>query len=125
MRTPVLNTQSIENYNNAKKSVRDDCIKFIKDVVFAMPDGELPIPYDLPESLYVSYDGGNHPEYASNCFSEVSNIYVQNGDIYLDIDETSKYPLENIISVEEVVNIAEFINTYFNDIIDLINEEDE
>lgn len=124
MRTPFLNTQSIENYDNAKKAVLTDCKKFIKDAVFAMPDGDLPIPYELPENLYVSYDGGNHPEYASNCYSEVSNIYVNNGDIYLEIDETSKYSLDNV-PVDEIVNIAKFINTYFNDIVDLINNDDE
>ena len=124
MRTPVLNTQSIENYNNAQNVVRADCEKFIKESVFAMPDGDLPIPYELPESLYVSYDGGNHPEYASNCYSVVSNIYVNNGEIYLEIEETSNYPLTSV-PVNEVVNIAEFINAYFADIVDFINEEDE
>ena len=128
METPILNTQSIEksieNYNNAKKAVYADCTKFIKDTVSAMPEGELPIPCELMDRLYVSYDGGNHPEYASNCYSEVSSIYIKDGDIYLDIDETAYYPLDNV-PVEEVVNIAEFISANFTDIIDLINEEDE
>ena len=47
-------------------------------------------------SFCVSYDGGHHPEYASNVFSEVSAIWEKNGHIYLEVEEENQYEINRI-----------------------------
>ena len=47
-------------------------------------------------SFCVPYDGGNHPEYASNCFSNVESVFMEDKDIFLEIEDCDEYPLENI-----------------------------
>ena len=57
----------------------------------------------------VSYDGGNHPEYASNMFSEVDRVFVQDGKLYLEIEDDPEYSIDRI-SWDDVYYLAEFIN---------------
>ena len=49
------------------------------------------------EYTTVVYDGGNHPEYASNAFSQVYKVYLDGkGNIMLEVEETSYYDIDNI-----------------------------
>jgi hypothetical protein len=64
--------------------------------------------YETDESVSVSYDGGNHPEYASNCFSIVNAVYLKDGIIYLDTEDCSEYPISDI-NWDEVFDVAMFI----------------
>lgn len=69
---------------------------------------------DIDYTCCVSYDGGNHPEYASNCFSDVIRAYMRDGKVYLDIEDASDYELENV-TAEEMYNVAcAVIATYEN-----------
>ena len=62
------------------------------------------------EMVTVTYDGGNHPEYASDCFSTVNGVFFdKDGDIALNIEDCSNYPIENI-NWDDVYNVAEYIN---------------
>ena len=47
-------------------------------------------------SFVVPYDGGAHPEYASNCFSDVNSIYIKDNNIFLDIEDCEEYPIDSI-----------------------------
>lgn len=47
-------------------------------------------------SFVVPYDGGSHPEYASNCFSDVNSIYIKDNNIFLDIEDCEEYPIDYI-----------------------------
>jgi hypothetical protein len=63
------------------------------------------------DDLYVSvtYDGGRHPEYASNAFAQVDGIYLnKKGNIVLNIEDDDEYGIENI-SWDELYTIAEFV----------------
>ena len=64
--------------------------------------------YDTDEFVSVSYDGGNHPEYASNCFSTVNAVYLKDGEIYLDTEDCSMYSIDDI-NWDEVLDVAHFI----------------
>ena len=68
---------------------------------------------DFPEcngSVSVTYDGGNHPEYASNAFSIVEGAFLdENGGITLQVEDCRDYPIENI-NWDEVYDVAAFIN---------------
>lgn len=60
---------------------------------------------------YVSviYDGGRHPEYASNAFSNVNAVFLNSkGRICLDIEDCDEYEIDNV-SWDELYTIAEFV----------------
>ena len=62
-----------------------------------MPNNEIVIDYDnctyIPS---VVYNGGNHPEYDSNAYSNVECVYLKDGEVYLDIEDASEYNIDNI-----------------------------
>jgi hypothetical protein len=66
--------------------------------------------YPVQEGICVPYDGGNHPEYASNCFSTVYGVYLDDNDeIYLDIEDCSEYYLDDI-NWNDIYLVASYIH---------------
>ena len=90
-----------------QQDIRKKCETYIK-MVLKENNGSL----DCTESenmISVTYDGGNHPEYASNCFSTVNGVFTdEKGNICLDIDDCSEYPLTDV-DWDDVYNIADHI----------------
>ena len=76
--------------NELAKASREAIIEVLEKT----PRNTIDIDIDCP--CCVSYDGGNHPEYASNCFSDVNSVYIKDGKVYLDIEDASDYELENV-----------------------------
>lgn len=66
---------------------------------------------EIGEFVSVCYDGGNHPEYASNVFSLVEGVFIEDDDIYLNIEEDGKYPINNI-NTTELLDICNYIVKY-------------
>ena len=91
-----------------QQDIRNKCETYIK-MVLKENNGSL----DCTESenmISVTYDGGNHPEYASNAFSMVEGISLdKNDNIILQIEDCSEYPIENI-NWDEVFDVAAFIH---------------
>ena len=120
----------IELYNyslDIDKLLRKACIDYITKVLKGR-DGEMIVldpnsmDEEMSEHFYmftVPYDGGNDPAYDSNCFSKVKAAYLKNNEIYLDIEETDEYAIENI-NASDIENVAEHIK----EIIDYENEQE-
>lgn len=91
-----------------QQDIRKKCETYIK-MVLKENNGSL----DCTESenmISVTYDGGNHPEYASTAFSMVEGISLdENDNIILQIEDCSEYPIENI-NWNEVFDVAAFIH---------------
>lgn len=125
----LRDTDFMERYHNwaeIGRNLRKSCIDYIRWVLKGL-DGEMIVldPKSMDEEMQdefqavtVPYDGGNHPEYNSNCFSQVNAVYLKGNDIYLDIDETDEYSIDNI-DIQDVENIAELVKS----IIDFQNKE--
>ena len=125
----LRDTDFMERYHNwaeIGRNLRKSCIEYIRGVLKGL-DGEMIVldPKSMDEEMQdefqavtVPYDGGNHPEYNSNCFSQVNAAYLKGNDIYLDIDETDEYSIDNI-DIQDVENIAELVKS----IIDFQNKE--
>ena len=77
-------------WNNKLQSA---CLAYIKEALFIVGN-KLDIDENYPVS--VPYDGGNHPEYASNCFSDVLSVYCKDDCIYLETEDCKNYGIENI-----------------------------
>ena len=125
----LRDTDFMERYHKwaeIGRNLRKSCIDYIRGVLKGL-DGEMIVldPKSMDEEMQdefqavtVPYDGGNHPEYNSNCFSQVKAAYLKGNDIYLDIDETDEYSIDNI-DIQDVENIAELVKS----IIDFQNKE--
>lgn len=125
----LRDTDFMERYHNwaeIGRNLRKSCIDYIRGVLKGL-DGEMIVldPKSMDEEMQdefqavtVPYDGGNHPEYNSNCFSQVNAAYLKGNDIYLNIDETDEYSIDNI-DIQDVENIAELVKS----IIDFQNKE--
>lgn len=100
------NAKAYEWLRKARKS----CIEYITRVV---KEHNNIIRFDTDyndEILCVSYDGGGHPEYASNCYSDVYNVHIDNnGCLCAKIEDCQDYDFERI-NTEEVMMIAEAIH---------------
>ena len=97
-----------------------ECMGFLKGLL-ALNGGEIQFhEYDEEgvqidfNSFCVSYDGGNHPEYNSNCFSEVRSVYIKDGEIYLNIEDSDEYSIKNV-SDREIIELCLYI---YSDLMD-------
>lgn len=81
------------------------CVEFLKSLIDAN-GGE--INGKMLDGCYVAYDGGNHPEYASTIASNVERIYVEDGTLYFEIEDSPKYSIDRIM-VNDLVYVCEDI----------------
>lgn len=82
--------QMADVYFESLRNLRKACIQYLNDV---MEDKSSLDVSDL--NATVVYDGGNHPEYASNAFSHVESVYKEDGNIFLRIEDCKKYWLDD------------------------------
>lgn len=89
--------------------IRKESTEYIKSVLEAHGNSIDFDDYDVDYYVSVTYDGGNHPEYASNAFSTVNGVFInRRGVISLNTEDCSDYELEDV-SWEDVYNLAEYL----------------
>jgi hypothetical protein len=93
----------------AQRGIRKKSEKYLQ-MALAEHGGSIDFnDYDPEEFVSVPYDGGNHPEYASNAFSVVNGVFInRRGVISLNTEDCSDYELEDV-SWEEVYDLAEYL----------------
>ena len=74
----------------------------------ALESHENCIEFNSDAPCSVAYDGGNHPEYASNCFSSVNSIFKKDGYICLDIEDCDEYDIDGL-SIKELMDVTESV----------------
>lgn len=99
-----------------QSTLNKECIEYLKKVVEEF-DGRVNLvneDYEYAGGEYVSctYDGGNHPEYATNAFSNVYAVCsCPDGTLYLITEDTDEYPIDSITTLE-LYCICEYISKY-------------
>lgn len=81
-------------------------------IVFTEKDGftdELDMSIGHPN---VTYDGGNHPEYASNVFSLVNGAFLSEGNVYVDCEDCEEYHIERIWDTGELSFVLDALIAY-------------
>lgn len=96
--------------------MRDCALIFICDFLckHAVNGGSLDLT-QIDERVCVAYDGGNHPESASNYASAVEEIFISNEQVYLNTEDTTFYEL-NMCSTDEILLIADLLADYTDEI---------
>lgn len=110
--------ETFNKWCDVNSQLAKDCKEYIKDTLNKLPNKELVFDDEEVIPASVTYDGGNHPEYAANPYSNVERVYLNNDNIYLDTEDCSGYALENICA-EEMMHVAESIQAYIERNIDL------
>lgn len=89
-----------------RREVNEVSLETIKAVLSKAEGNSVEISED--NMMYVPYDGGNHSEYASNCFSMVNSVYLKDGEIFLDIEDCDEYEIARV-NYDDVFSIAEVL----------------
>ena len=122
--------KSLEEYYKAASEARKNCKDYLKwavkkygkketdnygKIVFRL---EFDTEYD-DQNISVAYDGGAHPEYASNLYSEVYSVSVCLDDITLDIEDSSQYEFDRV----ETADLLVICETIQKSVIPSLNED--
>ena len=100
----------IKEWTKLSKEIRDLCIQYLIELLKKNNSKIYWEDIYLDESVTVSYDGGRHPEYASNVYSVVNGLFIDDNKIYLDIEDCSKYAINNI-TTEELCDLCYFLDS--------------
>lgn len=96
-----------EQFFQLSVTLKQECIKYLKR--YLKKRENYIVDFDNCDySITVVYDGGNHPEYASNAFSTVESILIKDNNIYVDTED-SRISVD-VLSTEELFDICSYIN---------------
>lgn len=101
--------KTFEKIAELNKQLREECCDYLRK---ALKENGNSIDLQSEDEDYdivcVTYDGGNHPEYTANPYSQVYGIFLNEKDneIYLNIEDADEYCLDRVDSVLEVYNIC-------------------
>ena len=100
----TLAEEAYEKLREAREAAIEYITRIVKkhggEVVFDMD-------YDV-ENVTILYDGGNHPEYASNCYSTVYRVYEENGEVLLETEDSSGYSFDRM-RTGDIIDVADAI----------------
>lgn len=102
-------------YEEISQSLKREAIAYLKKVceenngTFSLEDADL--------DVVVTYDGGRHPEWNSNAFSQVYDVHLdEEGNVELAVGEDKHYETNRICDVGELYSIAYHIHSYLEHI---------
>lgn len=99
-------------WSKVQNELRNDCMDFL---IRILEKNNKLIDWsemDIEQDVCVTYDGGNHPEYASNAFSVVRSVSMDDkGNITMDCEDDSDYNINNINTCE-LYTLCSFIDNY-------------
>lgn len=114
-------SKDYEAYCELRNHIRRAAICNIKTYLINLNTTELEVGGEAYEeyqmnngSLYIAYDGGNHPEYASNMFSEVETIKVDDSNEIV-IETEDGVMREQFIAMSDLGAIEEYLAWYSNE----------
>ena len=110
--------KTLNEYLNAKKEIRNTSLDMLKKICERTEDKSISLDNfknylrDMGScDPTIVYDGGNHPEYASNVFSTVDGFRIENEIIIFDIEDDPSYD-ESRVSTDDIINLCEMIIEY-------------
>ena len=94
-----------EDWQKLNKELLQESKDYIKECLSKTIDNGV----SLDEcNICVTYDGGRHPECDANPYSHVERVYCENGKVYLDTEDCTRYDIYNI-TASELFDIAESV----------------
>ena len=126
--TTIMKSEFIKQYNSAyntfieaRGEMRKQCLNILKEVCNRTDSKEINLnslnnycrDYGMGLPV-IAYDGGNHPEYASNLYSIVYGFRLENNKIVFDLEDDPSYE-EDRVTIMELIELCGFIIEYETD----------
>lgn len=98
--------------------VRQECLTYLVNFVneYGEGEGKKEVVFDdgmiEDECVTIMYNGGSHPEYASNCYSVVYGLLLEEGELYIYIEDDNKYYVENL-ETHELYDLCDYIQNVY------------
>ena len=95
-----------QQWSEVSKKLRKECEKYLKKVLEKTKDKRISWEWQELEELgvyeiSVSYDGGRHPEYASDCYANVYGVHInKSGKLCIELKEEYDYEIERVNTLE-------------------------
>ena len=99
----------MEQIAETQKEIRKESENYIRKAL-EKSGGTISFENPKGEVVSVTYDGGRHPEYASNAFSMVEDAFLNDkNEICLNTEDCEEYEISRI-DWDEVYDVAMFIH---------------
>lgn len=108
--------KAVNQYAKTATKLRDICVKYLT-ATLKLNDGNIDWEdVELSEFVSVPYDGGNHPEYASNVFSIVYGVFFdEEKNICLKTEDCDHYYICDV-TTDGLADLVSFLDTYTKEI---------
>lgn len=105
--------ETLNEYADAKRKIRKECLEMLKEICNRVEDKNIDLS-NFKDYLYdfgmcyptISYDGGRHPEYDTNMYSDVNGFRIEGEKIIFDIEDCSDYS-EDRVSTDDLIDICD------------------
>ena len=105
METKCLFELELEAYLNQRNQLINTAKVIMRE---ALQKRERVLFCDNERPLFISYDGGNNPDYASCLYSRVFSMFMIDGEIFFDIQDCDEYSIDRLL-VSELVSVVEYL----------------
>ena len=106
--------KTFEKVAELNKQLREECCDYLRETLKKIGNRiDLRSEEEDYDTVCVTYDGGNHPEYATNPYSQVYGVFFNEADnkIYLETEDCDEYGLDRVDSVMEVYYVCLFVQS--------------
>ena len=102
--------KTFEKVAELNKQLREECCDYLRKVL-KENGNRIDLQSEDYDIVCVTYDGGNHPEYAANPYSQVYSVFFNEEDnkIYLETEDCDEYCIDRVDSVMEVYDGCSFV----------------
>ena len=97
------------------KEIESESKEYLIDMLKAAPNGRINF-YDKDGSPYgretcITYNGGGHPECASNAYSMVHAVFLKDNNLFVDCDDCDEYDMSELywLEIYDVASCVESI----------------
>ena len=110
-------------YYELRKQMLAECKEYLTEVAKAWGDKQFPLStinreFDCNDAYCcIVYDGGNHPEYASNACSEVESVYMRENVLTFSIEDDGRYEYDRVDG-EDIITIAYAVDAAIDYVLD-------
>ena len=105
METKCLFELELEAYLNRQNQLINTAKAIMRE---ALQKRERVLFCDNKCLLFISYDGGNNPDYASCFYSRILSMFMIGGEIFFDTQYCDVYSIDRLF-VSQLVSIAEYL----------------
>ena len=110
--------KTYQEFIRLETEMRTSCLDMLKEICNRREDKTIDLSNFKDFRMFVgdcyptiAYDGGRHPEYATNMFSGVDGFRLEDNKILFDIEDTSNYD-DYRVSTDDLINLCEMIIEY-------------